>query len=276
MVKNLLALKQAVAGRIKAPARFKGSRVGNRSPCRLLGRAIPILRSKKLHTITPFDLKSADGDLFEEPELLSASAEELPQANLTIVDFFFIQIGRWRAVDIETGAPLIDRTIALWDSILNIVREIDKLGFFAATHYCHCHVDLFPGNIMADIRSEGSIQVTGILDWDEAVVAPKFVAYELPAWLWGFKASDVPDNTFPTWPYVKPGAGDVPSISGNQMLKRIFEEYAGPEYLSLAYDEHFRISRCLFRIALFGLTLSENYDAADRIIQDWTRLRQSF
>ena len=276
VVKNLLALEQAVAGRIIGPARDKGSRVGSRSPSRLLGRAIPIHRSKKLYTITPFDLKSAMGNLIEEPEQLSTSAEKLTQANPTIQDFFSTQIGRWRAVAIEEDFPLVGGTVALWDSMLKIVKDIDDLGLFTTKHYCLCHVDLFPRNIMADIRSDGSIQVTGILDWDEAVVAPKFVACEPPAWLWGFKASDLPANSFPIWPYEKPGAGDVPSTTENQTLKRIFEEYAGPEYLSLAYDEHFRISRCLFRIALFGLTSSEHYDAADRIIQDWTRLRQSF
>lgn len=72
-----------------------------------------------------------------------------------------------------------------------------------------------------------------------------------------------------------PGADDVPSTPVRRELKGIFEECAGPEYLSLAYDEQFRMSRGLFRIAVFGLTSSENYSAADRIVGDWQKLRRS-
>ena len=42
--------------------------------------------------------------------------------------------------------------------------------------------------------------------------------------------------------------------------------------MGLAYGEHFRLCRGLFRIALFGLTSNENYEAAERIVEDWARL----
>ena len=208
----------------------------------------------KQHTVVPFDLKSADGDAFDEPEPQNASMKESLRERQTTLDFFKCQIGRWRAVDVARNAPMVDRTVGLWDGMLKAAEEMNDSGLFKSDRHCLCHVDLHPRNIMAEIHPDGSIQVTGILDWDEAVVAPKFVNCEPPGWLWGFDPDGPPRVDSPAWPYEIPGASDVPSTAEEQELKRIFVEHAGAEYCSLAYEEHFRLSRGLFRIAVFGLT----------------------
>ena len=225
-------------------------------------------------TIVPFELKNADGDLFEEPGQHSPSIMGAPRHSQTILDFFKCQIGRWRETDVARNAGMVDRTVSLWDSMVKVVEEMNDLGLFETGNHCLCHVDLQPRNIMAEINPDGSIQITGILDWDEAVVAPKFVNCKPPGWLWGFDPDDRPPEDLLTWPYEVAGANDVPSTSEKQELKRIFEEHAGLEYFSLAYDEPCRMSRGLFRVAVFGLTSSENYSAAERIISEWARLRQ--
>lgn len=226
-------------------------------------------------TVVPFELKNTDGDLFGEQEQHSSSAPGTPRQSQTIIDFFKCQIGRWRAVDVARNAGMVDRTVGLWDSMLEVVEEMNDLDLSKMGTYCLCHVDLHPRNIMAKTHPDGSVKVTGILDWDEAVVAPKFVNCEPPGWLWGFDPDDLPREDLLTWPYEMPGANDVPPTREKQELKQIFEEFAGPEYVRLAYDECFRLSRGLFRVAVFGLTSSENYSAADRIISDWARLRHS-
>lgn len=258
VIKQLLALESPIAGHIEA---FPGG-----------------TGTEKQSNVVPFDLKSADGDWFEETEQQVLVLKGTPREGQTTLDFFRSQIGRWRAVDVVRNAPMVDRTVALWDSMLRVVEEMNEMGLFPTNLYCLCHVDLQPRNIMAEIQPiqpDGSIQVTGILDWDEAIIAPKFVNCEPPGWLWGFNPDDVPRTDLPTWPYEVSGANDVPSTLEEQELKRIFEDFAGSEYLSLAYDEQFRLSRGLFRIAVFGLTSSENYSAADRIITDWAQLRGS-
>ena len=60
------------------------------------------------------------------------------------------------------------------------------------------------------------------------------------------------------WPYEVEKANDIPTTLEQEELKRIFEECAGPEYPSLAYDEHSRLSRGLFRIATIGLEASHH------------------
>lgn len=257
VVKSLLALESPVTGYIKAVAGETSSTVS--------------------HVVVPFDLKSADGDVFDEPEPRDEIATASPRQSQSTLDFFRCQIGRWRAVDVDGNAPLIGRTIDLWDNMLKVIEEMDDLGLFKSLTHCLCHVDLYPRNIMAHIQPDGSVQISGILDWDEAVVAPKFVACEPPAWLWGFDDNDdeLPQHKdLPAWPYEKPGAGDVPSTWKNRELKQLFEEHAGEEFVRLAYGEEWRLCRGLFRVALFGLTANENYEAAERIVEDWGRLRR--
>jgi hypothetical protein len=48
--------------------------------------------------------------------------------------------------------------------------------------FCLWHSDLFPRNIIVDV--DASPMITGIIDWDEAIYAPKFVAAVAPTWLW--------------------------------------------------------------------------------------------
>ena len=267
VVRKLLALESPVAGYIKTVEE------GNRS-------TVPPI-------VVPFDLRSVDGDVFDEPEQRNEKATTAsPRGGQSTLDFFRCQIGRWRAVDLDGNAPLIGRTIRLWDGMLNVVEEMDNLGFFTSliTH-CLCHVDLYPRNIMANIQPDNSVRITGILDWDEALVAPKFVACEPPAWLWGFDDHDdshhhhhqnqLPDDNdnLPAWPYEKPGANDVPDTREKREIKHVFERAAGADFVRFAYGEEFRLCRGLFRVALFGLTSNENYEAAERIVGDWAGLR---
>ena len=253
-VKSLLALESPVAGYIDTP-----------------GRGTAITES---HTVIPFDLKSADGDLFAEPEQQHAVAVGVPRQSEGTLGFFRTQIGRWRAVDIARNAPSVFEVVFLWDTMLKIIEDMDDMGLFKSDKHCLCHVDLYPRNIMANIQPDGSVHISAILDWDEAVVAPKFVSCQPPAWLWGFDDDHTSNNNFTDWPYEMPGADDVPSTAENKELKQIFEECAGEEYVGFAYGEQFRLCRGLFRVVVFGLTSNENYEAAERIVEDWERLRR--
>ncbi len=255
VVKNLLALESPVPGHLEAIT---------------MVNEIPLD-----HDVVQLDLKNIDGELFEKPREPISTFWRPRRESKSTLDLFKSQIARWREVDVAKNAPLVDRTVALWDSMLEVVEEMNALGLFTTNLHCLCHIDLHPHNIIAETPADGSIRVTGIIDWDEAIVAPKFVCCYPPSWLWGFRPFFADHHGLPERPYEIPGANDVPSTPGNRELKRIFEEHAGPEYMSLAYNETSRMSRGLFKIARFGLTRSENVAAAEQIIKDWARLRQS-
>ena len=253
VIKSLLSLESTVGGQIEAKSNSTGTTTSL--------------------DIVPFDLKDGADNLIEESEPQKPLFEGIQRQSQSTVDFFRSQIARWRTVDLASNGGLIDHSIELWDGMLKVAEEMNDLGLFTSKGHCLCHGDLQARNIMAKINPDGSINVTGILDWDDAVFAPKFVTCEPPGWLWGFDPDEVPHPDLPAWPYEIPGANNVPESLEKQELKRILEESAGPEYLSMAYEEHHRMSRALFRVVVFGLTAGWYYEAAESVICDWEKLR---
>lgn len=153
---------------------------------------------------------------------------------------------------------------------------MDALQLFRSDPNCLCHIDLHPRDIMVEIQSDDSLNATAILDWDKAVFAPNFVNCEPLGWLWGYSVDEyVDEDDLIPWPYEVEGASGFPGTAEQQELKRVFEVYAGPEYASLAYNEHSRLSRGLFRIATLGLEASHHWKAAKRILREWDVLLQS-
>ncbi|KAK3174070.1 hypothetical protein OEA41_001314 [Lepraria neglecta] len=220
------------------------------SPVAGLVEAAPLdIDSDQCPKIVPFELKEPDGELIEE--LQPGNSMEAPRARERTADFFKTQFGRWRAYALTR---LFERDIALSSGLLETVCEMGKLGMFDNAAM-HC-----------------------ILDWDEAVIAPKFVNCQPPWWLWeeeGDKRED--EDGWPTWPYELKISTDFPATPDKQELKRLFEENTGPEFMRLAYDDIPRLSRGLFILAKEGLPSSEHYKAAERRkkMKEWKEMRQA-
>ena len=217
------------------------------------------------HPLDPFELKNCSGEIFEEPEEYT-----LPERQNTH-EFLIAQFHRWRAIDLERSGGNITNDIKIWDGLLKTAQEMNDLSLFPPDiGNCLCHVDLHPRNIMVVIEPDNSLKVTAILDWDEAMFAPKFVNCLPPLWLWRDDAEDrVDENGMDPWPYELPGADEIPVLVEKAQLKQIFEECAGAEYRRLAYSERFRLGRVLFYLATKGLVSSENWRAAERVLRDW-------
>lgn len=221
-------------------------------------------------TIIPFEMKEPGGELIEE---FLVSQKDAPQIRQTVGEFFKHQFGTWKAYAL---ARPFERDITLYSGLFEAVLEMDDLGLFNTSTHCLCHVDLHSRNIMAEIQPDNSIKITAILDWDEAVVAPKFVNCQPPWWLWEEEGDErVDENGIFPWPYELEASKDFPSTPENQELKRLFEEHAGPEWRFLAYDEASRLSRGLFVLAKEGMPASEHYKTAERILREWKILRNS-
>lgn len=228
--------------------------------------------------IVPFELREqdGDGDLLEDREARDPVDIGSLRAPHSTLKLFESLLTRWRAWSVAGQCDDNDPEVRLWDTMLKAVHEMEEMQLFKSDLNCLCHIDLHPRNIMVEIQSDNCLEVTGILDWDEAVFAPKFVNCEPPGWLWGYNVDDhVDEDDSLPWPYEVEGANDLPSTPEQQELKCIFEESAGPGYLGLAYDEHSRLCRGLFRIATLGLEASHHWKAAERILKEWDVLRQS-
>ena len=64
-----------------------------------------------------------------------------------------------------------------------MVDELQSKGLLDDVQYCLAHRDFAARNILVDIASDDRL-ITGILDWDMALLVPEFVACKPPCWLW--------------------------------------------------------------------------------------------
>ena len=250
MVKSLLFLESPIPGLIDAP-----------STETVVAHDLKII---------PFDLRDNGEDLIGTSAPETSSDMRAPQ---TTSEFFKTTFRKWQA---HALSEPFENPIRISTSLYETVCDMDNMGVFSKDQHCFCHVDLHSRNIMAEIQPDDSIKLTAVLDWDEAMFAPKFVNCQPPWWLWEEEGDDrVDEKGWPTWPYELPAAEGFPATPENQELKRLFEEHAGPEYQHLATDTYCRLGRGLFILAREGLAGSQHYDAAEKIIQEWKEMKES-
>ena len=217
--------------------------------------------------IVPFELRDSSGDLIEDSTVSGDMAT--PQ---TTGEFFKTMFGKWHAYTLDDD----DRETELFKELLETVRDMDNMGAFPTDMHCLCHVDLHSRNVMAEVQPDDAIKITAVLDWDEAVFAPKFVNCQPPWWLWKEDGDErLDENGFETWPYELPSPKGFPATPENQELKRLFEEHAGAEYRYLATDTGSRLGRVLFILARDGLNSNEHFMAADKVVSEWKEVRKS-
>lgn len=88
---------------------------------------------------------------------------------------------RWK----DHEGTFLRKPRAEWDRCIEMAQEMAVRGLLRANERFHLtHVDLYPRNILVNITDDSSIEITGILDWDDALFAPKYVACRAPFWLW--------------------------------------------------------------------------------------------
>ena len=229
-------------------------------------------------TVRHFDLKTIFG---YEPELdLNAKLpffkvhsftedweppEKRPLEQTTYY-FMIAQFGRWKARELRCD-PASIRWSKRYDRLVTMADQMDDLGCLGDDMNCLCHLDLLgaPRNIMANINSDDSLSITGILDWDSAVFAPRFVSCAPPMWLWAWDDEEE-DETH---------ANDTPSTPEDQEIKRIFEETVGDDFLFHAYKPEYRLARKLFYFAQSGIRSSTEDEEADELLKEWAEIYES-
>lgn len=229
-------------------------------------------------TVRPFDLRSSSG---YEPELdlntklpffqvrpfvKDWEPPETPPLEQSTYYFMIAQFGRWKALDLRCD-PASIRWSKCYDRLVTMAAQMDDLGFLGNDENCVCHLDLLgaPRNIMADIKSDGLLSITGILDWDSAVFAPRFVGCAPPMWLWAWDEEEEDEKH----------ANDTPSHPGDQEIKKIFEETVGDWFLLYAYKPEYRLARELFRFAKAGIRSSTENEEVEELLKEWARIYES-
>jgi hypothetical protein len=71
----------------------------------------------------------------------------------------------------------------IWDSFVAISKALEACGFLEGP-CVHIHGNLREYNLLAGVRNSTSVEITSIIDWEEAIFAPQFMAFRAPFWLW--------------------------------------------------------------------------------------------
>ena len=171
-------------------------------------------------------------------------------------------LGRWRARELRNKPA----GILYWHHmhrLVDVASQMNEMGFLGDNSNNLCHLDLADRNIMVQRQSNNTLTVTGILDWDSAVFAPKFVSCAPPWWMWQDEDSTVDSEQD------EDGASDVPEKHHNRLIKAAFDETVGEDFLHYCYQPQYKYARRLFHIAMTGNHGSYETDIIDVFLRDW-------
>ena len=216
-------------------------------------------------SVRPFDIKSPYDDDWKAKIPLHVSDEGDDALTQTPLEWFGTQFGRWLAHELlESPAQIL-----YWDyqfRFVQVAKQMDSLGILGDGENCLCHFDLAARNIMVQIQPNGSLTISGIVDWDSAAFAPKFVSCAPPSWLWtNQKYYDAEESE----------ASSTPSTPEQEHLKEVFDDMVGFDWTWLAYRPEYRLARELFYFAQHGLPDGEAAKKADKLLREWAALFDS-
>ncbi|KAK7710340.1 hypothetical protein SLS64_005925 [Diaporthe eres] len=153
-----------------------------------------------------------------------------------------------------------------FDQFCEMVSAMDAAGFFKELdgHFTLSHLDLEPRNILVDPESPPDRRIiSGILDWDSAVLAPAFMSCAPPMWIWAWQEDENEDERL---------ANEEPATPEQKELKTLFETAAGPQYIRCAYHPAYRLGRRLVRFAIDGIRSNEDVKEGEAMVREWQSL----
>ena len=211
---------------------------------------------------------------FFQPQIYQANSdasEGPPKRKIPFEDstyyFLLVQFGRLMASDLRRDPATIGWS-NYYERLAVMARQMDDLDLLGDGTNCLCHLDLniAPRNIMAQIDSDESLTISGILDWDSAIFAPRFVGCVPPMWIWAWSDEDEDEAH----------ANDTPDTLEQQELKQLFEEAVGPKFLEYAYRPEYRLARRLFRIATDGMRYSQDFTEVESFLAEWATIYKTY
>jgi len=180
-----------------------------------------------------------------------------PAPKQTPHEFLIDQCKRWIAYEATFGHDHHSRS--LWQQLISLIDWLQEHGWLGDRFHL-VHGDLFPRNILAKITSPTTVEITGIVDWDLACFAPKFVALRAPFWGWAHTERD------------EDGAFFDPHQAEDKLLKKAFRAAASKEYVNLGLSVESVVARKLFDILTYGLMGHGQRDLAIELLQQWHML----
>ena len=151
----------------------------------------------------------------------------------------------------------------IWHGFIRVAKEMHTLGFLPDDEKFHfCHLDFNIYNFLGEVHNDSTLHITGVLDWDTAVFAPKFVACRPPYYFWMPADEDECDEDM---------AVVEPLTDLDRELKQVFLETASAEFQRHAFFPEHVIARRIFNVFQEGLHRNSCVTEAEALIDAWDR-----
>ncbi|KAI4648312.1 hypothetical protein J4E93_004724 [Alternaria ventricosa] len=186
-----------------------------------------------------------------------AQPSQTPAPSQTPCEYLIDHCQRWQTYEEEIGQA--DRNKEVWRVMIAIAKALDRRGWLGQRFHL-AHGDLFPRNILAEITGPATVEITGIIDWDMAYFAPKFMALRPPFWAWVGHSMGERDEDVVTY---------EPTIEKYQALKRAFRSAASAEFINFGLSRESAIARKLFKVVTGGLLDTGRRCLAVRLAEQW-------
>jgi hypothetical protein len=177
------------------------------------------------------------------------------------VEFLLERCEQYRALEAFEGVSFDD----VWVSFARISKALEARGFLNGPCVL-VHGDLKIYNLLAEVRSDTEAVITGVIDWDSAIIAPEFMAYRAPFWLWAPEELTRDDED------QEHVANIEPTIDEDKALKQVFLDNASDKYKLFAFAPEAMLARRMFAILQKGMPGSWDLDEAKSVVREWNKL----
>lgn len=186
----------------------------------------------------------------------------IPSTLQSPFDHLLERCERWRQYQTEEEGYCFEDT---WNGFVAIIKGLKKRGFLEGPCVL-THGDFQFYNLLAKTTNNTEVEITGVLDWDYAVVAPEFMAYRAPFWLWIPEDMDSCDDDN------EDNANIEPTCEVDKQLKELFLSCASEKYKLYAFAPEAMLARRLYPILQGGIFSTGGVREADSIIREWHEL----
>ncbi|KAF3024943.1 hypothetical protein E8E14_013441 [Neopestalotiopsis sp. 37M] len=143
---------------------------------------------------------------------------------------------------------------------------------------CIWHRNITAENIMIERDADGEPKITGLLGWDGAGFAPRFMACRAPQWLWrnkavrfapGFDGDSM--NTTKEYHEIdeEPFEAFEPNKPEAREIKAAFDEAVGEKFTRAAYDADIIIARRLMYVAACSVWNLDHTQELAVVFAEW-------
>ncbi|KAL6702476.1 hypothetical protein ACN47E_001631 [Coniothyrium glycines] len=176
----------------------------------------------------------------------------------TAAEHLLEQCDRWREYQTIDGWCFKN----IWFGFSAIARSLQRRGFLEGPCVL-VHADLREYNMLAEVRSDTEVEITGILDWDSAIVAPEFMAYRAPFWMW------LPVDMESVTANGEDKANFEPVTNEDREVKQFFVDNASAKYNRYAFAPEAMLARRMYVLLKDGVFGTWEFDEATKVIQEW-------